>query len=167
MKNDWRRGFLAIIAVTLTTSGCYRYVPVQAEAIPPGTGVRVLITKAGAEELNTVTAIDNDVPLVDGTVARIERDTLLMSVPVGVRSEGFVTSAIEQVVRVPLGEIVSLQRRELNSFATGLTITGGVALMAGIVAIIVKPLLGEQQDPATPPDEFSLSINIFSLGIGR
>ena len=165
MKNDWRRGFLAIIAVTLTTSGCYRYVPVQAEAIPPGTGVR--ITKAGAEELNTVTAIDNDVPLVDGTVARIERDTLLMSVPVGVRSEGFVTSAIEQVVRVPLGEIVSLQRRELNSFATGLTITGGVALMAGIVAIIVKPLLGEQQDPATPPDEFSLSINIFSLGIGR
>ncbi|MGY8779680.1 MAG: hypothetical protein ACKVIN_16370 [Longimicrobiales bacterium] len=167
MKNDWRRGLLAIIAITLTTSGCYRYVPAQAEAIPPGTGVRVLITRAGAEELKTVTAIDNDVPLVDGTVAGIERDALLMSVPVGVRSEGFVTSAIEQVVRVPLGEIVSLQRRELNSLATGLTITGGVALMAGIVAIIVKPLLGEQQDPATPPDELSLSINIFSVMIGR
>tara|TARA_B110000116_G_scaffold223548_1_gene202788 strand:+ start:116 stop:619 length:504 start_codon:yes stop_codon:yes gene_type:complete len=167
MKNDWRRGFLAIIAVTLTTSGCYRYVPAQAEAIPPGAGVRVLITRAGAEELRTVTAIDNEVPLVDGTVAGIESDALLMSVPVGVRSEGFVTSAIGQVVRVPLGDIISLQRRELNSLATGLTIAGGVALMAGIVAIIVKPVMGEQRDPPFDPVDVSLSINIFSVLSGR
>jgi len=114
-----------------------------------------------------VTAIDNEVPLVDGTVAGIESDALLMSVPVGVRSEGFVTSAIGQVVRVPLGEIISLQRRELNSLATGLTIAGGVALMAGIVAIIVKPVMGEQRDPPFDPVDFSLSINIFSVLSGR
>lgn len=167
MRNDWRRGLLAIIAVTLTTSGCYRYIPAQAETTPPGTGVRVLVTTDAVEDLAAVGAIENEVPLVDGTVTGIDGDALLMSIPVGARNDGFVASTIEQVVRIPLGEIVSLQQRELNSLATGVAITGVAAGIAGLVALIVKPLLGEQGDPPTPPDEFSLSINFFSVMIGR
>lgn len=167
MKNKWRRGVLAIIALTLTASGCYRYVPTSADMTPPGTGVRVLVTQAGAADLTAATGIDGATPLVEGTVAEVEEGALLMNVPVGVRQDGFVTSSIEQVVRVPLVEIVSLQRRELNAFATGMSITGGAAVIALLVAVIAKPLLGEEPGPPTPPDEFTASFSLFSVTIGR
>jgi hypothetical protein len=156
-----------LIAVALACAGCYRYVPAQMEATPPGEGVRVLITRAGAAELATVTQIGGDAPVVDGTVLGVEGNELLLSVPVAQRQEGFITSALRQTIRVPTGEVVSFQRREFNSLATALTIGAAAGVVTAIVFVIADPVRGDIPDPPDPPDDLFQRFSLFSIPIGE
>lgn len=155
------------MAVALACAGCYRYVPAQMEATPPGEGVRVLMTRAGAAELATVTEINGDAPLVDGTVLGVEGSVLLLSVPVAQRHEGFMTSSLKQTIRVPTGEVVSFQRRELNALATGLTIGAAAGVVTAIVFVIAQSVRGSTPDQPIDPDDLLLKLSVFSIPIGE
>lgn len=167
MKTEWRRGLVVASLAAISTTGCYRYVPAQMEATPPGTDVRVLVTRAGAREMEEAGALDpSDEPRVSGTVVGTEGDDLLVRIPIAQRQDGFIVSRIEQAVRLPMGEVVSFQRREVNALSTGLLLTGGAAALAGLVAIIANPLGGDASDPEPPPDEFFM-FELLSIPFGR
>lgn len=157
---------LGLSVVTLATSGCFRYVPAQLETTPAGEGVRVLVTRQGATELASVAEVDPDVPRVDGTVVGVEEGTLLLQVPVGRRQEGFIASNLNQMVRVPTGEILSFQRRELDGFATGALLAGSAVVITAAIAFIFDPFGDSSLDPEDPPDDLLLRFGLFSIPIG-
>lgn len=149
------------------STGCFRYVPAELETAPPGEGVRVLMTSQGAAEFSSVTGSDAPAPLVNGTVVGVEGDDLLLSVSVGQRREGFIQSSLRQTVRVPIGEVLTFERRELDAVRTGVAVGGAAAVVAGVVVFIIKPFgqgdLGEEP----PPDDLQFNLGLFSIPIGR
>lgn len=153
---------LTALLMVASSSGCYRYVPMEVGTAPPGTEVRMLVTRAGAQEADMAGALNGLEPTLEGTIVAQEGDDLLVRVPVAVRADGFIESKLEQSVRVPMGEIVSFQRRELNTGATALLLTSVAAGGAALFAFIVKPLAGQGNDGEPPPDEF-FDIVSFSL----
>lgn len=158
---------LAALTTLMTGTACYRYVPAEIETTPPGTGVQLLVTRNGAREAEEAGALEGDEPRVKGTVERIEGDDLLLRVPVAQRQRGFTTNQIDQSVRVPIGEIVSFQRREMNALATSLIIGGAVVGVGAMVAVIVDPFGWSNGDTEPPPDELFLSIPFPSFLFGR
>lgn len=166
MRREYGR-WIPVVLCAWAVAGCYRYVPAEMEATPPGTDVRLLVTREGALEMEEVGALDgNQEPRVDGTVVATEDAALLIRVPIAQRQDGFIVSRIDQSVRVPMEEVVSFQRRELNKLGTGLLLTGGALALGALVAVIAEPLGGDDGDPDTPPDEL-FTLQIFSIPFGR
>lgn len=155
------------LAVTMATTGCYRYVPAQIEATPAGTGVQLLVTRDGAQEAEVAGALGEGEPRLRGTVVGVEGEQLLLRVPVTRIREGFIENRIDQAISVPVAEIVSFQRRELDGLQTGLFIGGTAAAVAGIALLILDPLRGDPERPGPDPDESILPLPIFSFTIGR
>lgn len=167
MTSHYRRGMLCALLAAAGTTGCYRYVPGQLEATPPGTDVRVLVTQEGAREMRDAGAIsENDEPRVEGAVVGTEGGDLLVRVPIARRQNGFLVDRIDQSLRLPVDEIVSFQRRELDGVRTGLVLTGGAAVLAALIAVIADPLGGDNPDPEPPPDELML-LELLSIPVGR
>ena len=161
-------GFLAGLALAMVTTGCYRYVPAQIEATPPGTGVQLFVTESGTREAEIAGALREGEPRLRGTVVGVEGDRLLLRMSVARLQDGFTASSIDQAVSVPVGEIVAFQRRELDRLKTGLLIGGGAAAVAGIAVLILDPLGGSPDRPGPDPDEAVIvSLPGFSFPIGR
>jgi hypothetical protein len=160
-----RAGLLLLLAAGF--SGCFRYVPADVSAAPQGTPARIVMTRMGAEQLREVMPEARDGAPVRGTVVGSEGRDLLLNVPVARRQEGVTTRSIEQRIRIPMGEIVSFERRELNGTATALTIAAGAAAVAGLVFGITEARKGDNPDPPGPPDEAVIEIPILSILFGR
>lgn len=164
--SGWRG--LGALVMLATSSGCYSYTLTQPDAVAPGDGVRVLVTRQGAVELAEVTEVRWEAPVFDGTVVGLEEDDLLLQVPVGERQVGFLSSDLNQTIRVPTSEIVSFQRRRLNPVATGLSIAGAAGLGTLFVLYIVSEhRSGDDGSGGPPPVDFRLRMNVFSLSLGR
>lgn len=166
-RNPGGRG-LAVLTLLFTASGCYSYTLTQPEAVAPGDGVRVLVTREGAVQLAEVTEVRWEAPVFDGMVVGLEDDEILLQVPVGQRQVGFLSSTLNQTIRVPTSEIVSFQRRSLNALATGFSIAGAVGFGTALVLYIVSEhRSGEGGPEPPPPDDLLLRFNLFSLPFGR
>ncbi len=133
----------------------------------PGTGVRVLTTRAGAAELIDVSEVFQDVPVVDGTLVGVEGQDLLLTVSVGRRRDGFVNSRLNQTIRIPTEEIISFRRRELDPVATGFSVAASIGIITAVVVFILDPSGRENTDPEEPPDDAWVEFPIFSFKIGR
>ena len=125
------------------------------------------MTRVGGEQLREVVPDLRDGAPVRGTVAGTDNGNLLLNVPVAERQIGSATQSIEQRIRVPLGEIVSFERRELNGPATALTIGAGAVAIAGLLFVITEARKGDNPEPPGPPDEAIVEIPILSLLFGR
>lgn len=162
----WTR--LGLLTAILASSGCYSYALIQPDAVAPGDGVRVLVTRQGAVELAEVTEVAWEQPIFDGTVLGVEDDDLLLQVPVGERQVGFLSSQLHQTVRVPTSEIVSFQRRQLNTTTTALAIGGAAGLATLLVVYIVSEhRSGQGNGEPPPPDDLLLRFNLLSFPFGR
>ena len=161
------RSLLVLMALTAAPA-CYRYVPAQMEVTPPGEGVRVLVTRDGVADLESIGQAGGGSPLVRGTLQGIEGGDLMLQVSVGQRTEGFISNQLNQTVRVPTSEIVSFERRELDGAATALTLGAGVGFVTAVVAFIVKPF-GRREGTGTepPPDDLRFGFGLFSIPIGE
>lgn len=156
MKNQWIRWGLVAMALG-TWTGCYRYVPAQIEATPPGTDVQLLITRNGARQAQEAGVLGvDDEPRVRGTVVGVENEDLLVRVPVAQRQDGFIVNRIDQSIGFPIGEVVSFQRREINALATGLVVGGAAVGVGVLVALLGEALQGGSGDNDPGPDEFFL-----------
>jgi hypothetical protein len=151
------------------SSGCYKYVPTQLEITPEGEHVQLVVTRQGAIQLAEVTSIDAQVPTLRGTLMSQNDETLMIQVPVTSRREGFHTVPLGQTIRVPTGEILSVERREFDRVGTALLVAGGAGV-AGVVIFMIMDAFGEAPtDEPPPPDESLLSrlrIPIFSIPAG-
>ena len=152
-------------ALALCLSGCFSYVPTALETTPVGEEVRILVTRQGGFELSAVTNIDASVPLVRGRLVGREGPEILLSIPAAQRRDGFHTVQLNQTIRVPVGEIVGVERRKFDGLNTVVLAGGGVAVALGIIAVIMDAFGNTGPDGSPEPPEFRGSF--FSIPIGR
>jgi len=157
-----RAGLATILVLEL--SGCFKYIPTQLEAAPPGEEVRLLMTRQAGLELSEVTGIDLSRPVIRGEILGREGTELLLNVRVGGRREGFHTVQLSQTIRVPFEEIVRIDRREFNGLNTGLLAAGSVSASVLLVQLIIETFGETEVDNSIDPPEFDF--NFFSIPIG-
>ena len=158
---------LALVTFVFSLSGCFQYIPDDPLTLAPGSGVRVLTTRAGAAQLVDVSEIFADVPVINGTLIGVEGQDLLLTVPVGRRQDGFVNSQLNQTIRIPTDEIISFRRKQFDPVATGLVTAASVGILTAVVVFILDPKGRENNDPEEPPDDAWVEFPIFSFKIGR
>lgn len=152
-------------ALLLCLPGCFSYVPATLETVPPGEEVRLLVTRQGGFQLSEFTSIDPSSPLVRGRLVAREGAEVLLNVPVTQRREGFHTIQLNQVVRVPVGEIVGIELRQFDGLETGLLVVGGAAVGVGVIRMIMEAFGGVGlEEPADPPE---FGVSLFSIPIGE
>lgn len=135
---------------------------------PAGEEVRVFVTRAGASELAEVAPEAGGGGAITGVVQGTEQDDLLMSVAVGQRQDGLRVIDMLQTIRVPRGEILSMELREVNKVGTGLMLAGAVGLGVAIVLGIVEAFgTGDPDNPDPPIEDFTGVIGSFSFPWGR
>ena len=116
-------------------SGCFRYVPVEPAVVPAGDRVQVHLTREGILDLPEL--LDQNGPVVRGTIARRSSYRLWLRVPVVVRREGFLMSTLGQDVALPLDHIVAVETRELSRPRTGLMVLGTAVMAVTVVFKII------------------------------
>jgi hypothetical protein len=129
--------------------------------------VRVFVTRQGASELASITTVAGDIPSMDGSVVGTEGTDLLLRVAVGERREGFLSSNLDQTVRVPVGEILSFQRQEFDKLRTGLLVGVAAGVATAVMVYILDPF-GTSDSPTDPdPDELRLDMGVLTIPIGE
>lgn len=133
------QGWIRVVALVTaaSVSGCYRYVPAEAAAVPPGEQVRLFVTRAALAPLNDL-PVDAASPVLAGTLIRSEPASVVLRVPVTARQQGFGVQVLGQDVIIARDQIVQMERRELNGLATGALTIGGTALLTGAVIMIIQ-----------------------------
>lgn len=151
---------IVLVTAMLASTGCYRYTPVEPRAVAPGESVRLVVTREGSRELLEVIDDERAAPFIEGSVDRWDDADLVLRVSLPRRPEGLASRVLQQMIRVPTGEIVSMERRETDAFATGAVLAGAVAGSTALVLLIMEAW-GESPDgPGDDPVLF------FSVPIG-
>jgi hypothetical protein len=150
----------AVVLAFVTQAACFKYVPVELSAVPPGKDVRVYVTREAMAELGD--AADPSAPILNGTLVRREPDRLVMRVPVTSRQVGFFTEQIGQEVSVRTNQIVQFEERRLDRVGTGLLVAGTAVAAAGVIFLIIEASGGT--DPVEPPPD-ELRVPIFTISI--
>jgi hypothetical protein len=127
---------MALTLVLLSTSGCFRYIPVELETLPPGENVRVYVSRSVIQQLQEVGDFTD--PVVRGRIVRRNDEELFVWVPIGARQVGFHSTELGQDVRIPLTEIVQLERREIDRIGTGALVAGGIGTAAVVLFVIME-----------------------------
>ena len=149
----WSMKAVAMSVALLMASGCYTYTPVPVASAPIGEDMRLVMTRQGAAQLISVMDIEGAALTVVGTLDAREGESFVLRVPQPVMSP--TAPRLEQVVRVPVAEVLSLELQSYSRARTGMLV-GGVA---GIAALLVLKIIdvgfsAEDEDPGV-----ELSIN--------
>jgi hypothetical protein len=152
---------MALCAGLLVVPGCYSYVPTEISAVPPGDHVRLLVTRTGSEDLARITESTELRPTIQGRFERVDGESLLLRVPVQ-RDPTGMRPAIEQVIRVPAGEVLAADLRRFDKAKTGLLVAAG----AGGVAFLLYQVFDVFGDDSRAGEDPDLSIGIFSFPVG-
>lgn len=168
MSTTLVRSLLAC-AFVLGASGCFRYVPTPVGTTPIGSGVQMVVTPDGAEQIEAIVPSEGRAPTVRGTLLGLEDGNIVLSVPVTRRQTGFTGSVISQEIHVPADAVVSFQRREFDQTATILIGVAAAAAGTGIAVLLSQSLRGEIPDTPEPPNEFAPGVSIpwITFGVGR
>ena len=150
-------------AILLASPACYRYVPIETAAAAAGEPVRVYITQDAADGFREVHEVASAVPSLRGTVVGRDAGDLLLTVEVAQRQVGFQTVGLEQILRIPEGEILATERRSLNALAT----SAFVGIVAGGVAAILSFILESEGEAPPPEPEVDLMVPLISVPVGR
>lgn len=161
------RAALAAAAILLPLSGCFSYVPVTLESTPEGEDIRVLVTRQGASELAEISDIQGEVPALRGTLLGRDQNDVLLRVGIGQRQEGFHSVSLDQTIRVPSGEILQVERRELDKGKTALLTGGAIAGSAFIIISIMDAFGGDAAREGEQPEEIRIPTPFISIPIGH
>jgi hypothetical protein len=143
-RSPWSRGLALALAVSVT--GCYSYIPSEPAAVPPGERVRVYVTREALAGLGEI-PVQSGGPVLNGTLVRAEPANLVVRLPVATRQTGFNIEVLGQDVFIPSDQVLQLERREMNGPMTALLTVGGTAAIAGLVVMIISGARGGEQRP--------------------
>lgn len=145
-------------------AGCYSYSRVPVDSAPLGEDVRLVVTRDGAMDFLNVYETQEAAPTFVGNLEGRESGSLLVRVPVpGDPTSGPSSLQIQQMVRVPMTEVLSLERRTLDPVKTGAVIAGATALGTIIILQILDVGRNDKLPEGEDPD---FSIGLFRVPIG-
>lgn len=153
---------LALSVALASVSGCYNYVPTEVGVVSPGEDVRLRVSREGGEELAR-TIESSEIQLeVSGQFEGLEQGSVLLRVPV-VRDPTGLRPAIQQVVRLPEADVLTVDRRELSVGKTAAL----VGIGAGAVGFLLTQVFEVFDDTNSDGDDPQVSlIPLFNLLIG-
>ena len=155
IRAGWTRAVALAAAVAAT--GCYRYVPAELAAVPPGQEVRLYVTQAALGALAEL-PVDTESPVLNGMLVRTEPASLFLRVPVTARQQAFGVQVLGQDVVIARDQIVQVERRELNKAVTGAVTVGGTALLTAAVILIMDN--ARNGDPSQGSGDVELRIPV-------
>jgi hypothetical protein len=164
MSASWNRirGALVVLGTAVFASGCYTYVPTQFTTIPIGEGVRVYLSQSGVDRLRQVGAEAlpglTDRPVLSGRLVRRDASEFSLQVPVGTRQTGFHTAEIDQQVTLPVADLVQVERRQVSSLRTALSVAGGTAALASVVVLVVNGARRPVDNGGPDPDNLRIPL---------
>jgi len=127
------RGVLAVLAVTLLTSGCYTYTQVSPAAVPPGSSVRLRVDPRVPLKVGEVPLPDGGRLIRGKLLPGSSADTLLCSVALSNGDPLTPLRGLRGTVFVPLAEVERLEVRQLQKGRTAAVVGAGALL--GLVVL--------------------------------
>jgi hypothetical protein len=112
--------------------GCHHYAPIAAEGLSPGMEVRATVTPQQAEALSGELR-RTDRTVLEGVFLRHGQGELVIEVPAVSDLRGGRIETIPQRITLSQGEIVALERRELDRRRTFLLAGTGTVLAGAIL----------------------------------
>jgi hypothetical protein len=125
--------------------------------------VQIMVTRAGSEELARVQDENQLRPIVRGQFVERSADTLLLRVPVNTNDLSTRRVEIGQVVRIPEGEVLTVDRRELSVGKTAGLIAVGAGVGLFLLTQIFDVIGGGDDGDGPDPD---LHLGGWSIPIG-
>ncbi len=136
-----------ILPLALVLGGCYSYSSVNVDAVPQGSRVSADLTTRGAADNET--RLGDDVMLVEGTLAGVRGDSILMDVTRTRNRGGSWVHWNGERVAIAQDAVATFRQRKFSIGRTALA-TAGVA--AVIVTTLGTDLLGTGDDGRDPTD---------------
>lgn len=140
-------------ALLLPLVGCYSHAVTSLDAVSPGQHVRVTVTPAAGEQISQLVGYEERT--LEGELAEITDGAFYMTIPSGVRQEGFRFETLHQKLRFTQEDVVMIERRQLDRTRTALLVAGvGVA----VTAVVLDSFRGKsggdtRQPPGEPPSQ--------------
>jgi hypothetical protein len=140
-----RLAHVGALVLAWTFAGCYRYLPVTPEAVPPGEAVRIRLTPEEAANFPDLRLTEGR--LLEGRLFHASESMLTLETTVGVNDPQRGTRALVQRVEIPRGAMVELERRELDRARTGFLVAGGTAVVTAVVVSQLRKGSGSDDPP--------------------
>jgi hypothetical protein len=147
-RRRWLCGLL--LGGTLGTLGCYSYVPAAPDTVPAGVEVRVLLTPGAIVRLDALGARDPSAGAsaeLAGLLVRRSDGGLSVRVPLVAASVTSRSLGVLQEIALEPGEVVRMDRRQLDQGRTALTTATLVGTGAAVILKIVEGGAGERRLP--------------------
>jgi hypothetical protein len=116
------RGLRGVLFGTLLlTAGCYVYQPVRPSDALLDSTVRATVSSRQAAELAPV--LRNVTPQVSGKLTQLDAGFLMLDVPLFGGTQGLSRAPVHNRVRISFEDLVSLERRRISPWRTGVALS--------------------------------------------
>lgn len=145
-------------------SGCYSYVPVRVDAVRPGESVRARLSEDALARLPGAVR-EQGRRDVEGEVLDRDPQVLLLSVPAAARQQGFYVENLHERLRLGLGDVVEVERRQLDRSRTVLLVGAGASAVAAVALQTLSGSTGGNTIDRTNPGPSADRIPLLVLRI--
>ena len=153
---------LTLSAALVSAPACYNYVPTEIGAVPPGGDVRLRVSRAGGEELARIIESNEIQMEVSGQYEGLQQGSVLLRIPL-VRDPTGARPAIQQLVRLPAAEVLTVDRRELSVGKTAALVGAGAAATTYLLYAVFDVF----SDPGRPGENVEITlIPLFNALLG-
>lgn len=147
----WRRSVAAAVGVLHVCTACYSYAPVKSTP-EPGAQVALEVTDEGRVALNE--KIGPGVVRLEGTLAGVEGDELLVDADAARQVRGYVSDLGGVRVRLPQKYVTRMDERRFSRSRTLLVVGGIAAIVVGFFATKISGRsTPSDQEPGGGPDQ--------------
>jgi hypothetical protein len=152
VRGSSRYGFA--FPLLLVLGGCFRYSSTPLTSAPADEDVRVHLSRVA------LARVPEEFPRGDsyltGRIVGLASDSVVLRIPVS-RASAFGQPNLRQDVYIPRGEIVDIERRQVNAFRTGLAIAAVTGLGTALVLTIIEGS-GVDEEDGEGPDQMRFPI---------
>jgi hypothetical protein len=148
------------LLLALALTGCYRYVPARAGAVPAGTEVRVHVSPEAAARVEPV--LGSGLQEVDGLLERWGDEVVVsVRVPAG---EGAIERDLRNRIILSPSEVLAIETRERDRARTALLAAGLTGVGVGALVAAISGVFGGSQN-TDPPVEEDSRVPLFRIPI--